>query len=394
MPSNGKFPTWEHAVPNVGTCRSQRGNIPFPAWEHLHTLCLLFLMLVLGGGNAWGQTTYYVFKYDGHYVAHNGYTTNGSEICVEDEFSITKCLWEYTAGDGNENQKYLRTYGADYWLYYLSDTSDPDHYIHTLALKSTAPQYGENQDGWNRANTTDGIRRYLKTTSANSWPAHYVCYNETDPDTPYWELVTTAVNTKKVLGVELTKTETSYTNITSSIGAGNSVISAFGTYSYSVGDITVNDLSYVSFTDDETTRYWYNDREYITAPEDWGEVEEAALTKTWSLSGADGYATVDAATGEVTVSHLPHKDSKKIRLTCTISKDTHSYVVRKTITLKPRTIQPPTISMEGSTITITSTDSEVDYYYATSIYGEPFLDTPTTESTLYEEPFTIESNVV
>ena len=358
----------------------------------LRLVLTLLLMMVVGVNTAWGQT-YYVFKYDGHYVAHNGYTTDGSEICVEDEFSITKCLWEYTAGTGHENQKYLRTYAADYWLFYLSDTSDPNNYIHTLALKSTAPQGGTTQDGWNRANSTDGIRRYLRITSENNYPAHFVCYN--DDETPCWELVTTAVNNKRALGTELTKMETAYKNVSSSISGGSNVISAFGEYNYSLGDITVNDLSYVSFTDGETTRYWYNDSEHNSAPDDWGDVEVSSLTKTWSLAdGDDAYATVNAETGEVTVSHLPHNGSKTITLTCTISKDTHSYTVSKTITLKPRTLQVPTISMEGSTVTITSSDSDVDYYYTTSIYGEPYTDTPTTESTKYEEPFTLESNVL
>ena len=61
---------------------------------------ILLVMMVVGIGEMSGQT-YYVFKYDGHYVAHNGYTTDGSEICVEDEFSIEKCLWEFTDGGNN-----------------------------------------------------------------------------------------------------------------------------------------------------------------------------------------------------------------------------------------------------------------------------------------------------
>ena len=56
MPTNEKFPTWEHFIPNVGTFHSQRGNNPFLSWELLQTLCLLFLMLVLGTGKTWGQT--------------------------------------------------------------------------------------------------------------------------------------------------------------------------------------------------------------------------------------------------------------------------------------------------------------------------------------------------
>ena len=58
------------------------------------------------------------------------------------------------------------------------------------------------------------------------------------------------------------------------------------------------------------------------------------------------------------------------------------------------TLQKPTISVSANTVTISSSDSEVNYYYTTSIYGEPFIDTPTAESTKYVDPFTLESDVL
>ena len=302
----------------------------------IYKITITLLLLITWATGAWGQT-YYVFKYNGHYVAHNGYTTNGSEICVEDNFSIEKCLWEYTAGDGNENQKYLRSYGANYWLYYLSNTSDPEHYIHTIALKSTAPQYGDKQDGWYRANTTDGIRRFLRISSESGYLAHNICYNDTD--TPCWELVTTDVNTKKALGIELTKTETSYKNVSSAIGGGSDVISALGTYIYNVDATTVNSLSYASFTDAGTTCYWYDDSEHNTAPEDWGDITVASLTKTWSLaSGDEAYASVNSSTGELTINSLPSTNAT-ITLTCTIAHGSNSLSVSKTIELGPEFIE-------------------------------------------------------
>ena len=291
----------------------------------IYKLATTLLLLTTWAIDSWGQT-YYVFKYNGHYVAHNGYTTDGSEICVEDNFSIEKCLWEHTSGGGsNGNQEYLKTYGANYWLYYLSNTTDPDNYTYTLALKSTAPQGGDKQDGWNTANTTDGIRRYLRISSGSGYPAHFVCYN--DNETPCWELVTTAVN-KKALGTALTKTETSYKNVSSAIGGGSDVISVKGTYSYNVDATTVNSLSYVSFTDAGTTRYWYDDSEHDTAPVDWGNVEVASLTKTWSIVEGGEYASINAANGELTVTDLPTSGSATVTIRCVIADNaSHSLTV-------------------------------------------------------------------
>ena len=290
----------------------------------LRLVVTLLLMMVLGVNKAWGQT-YYVFKYDGHYVAHNGYTTNGSEICVENEFSIEKCLWEYSDG-GNKNQKYLKTFGADYWLYFISDKRDDSNYKYYLALKSIAPQGGTTEDGWYAV--TDGVNRRFQTSSSSSWLYHFICYNsddDSDDTTPYWELITDQTN--KALSVEVPVTMESYQGPQATI-TGADELTDYGTYVYSETS-TIAETSYSKFTLDETDYYWYEFYDHgTTAPEDWS----GELTTTWSIEDNGGYATIDES-GNVTIHKIPGLDLL-LTIQLTVSDGTHSCVFTKPVTLK------------------------------------------------------------
>lgn len=319
-------------------------------------LYTVLLLMMLGVTGTWGQTTYYVFKYDGHYMAHNG----SSEICVENNFSIAKCLWEFTYGS-EANQKYLKAYGSDHWLHYNLVENTEDTY--TLLLKDT-------KSGWYSADPTNGIQKESGVG---------ICYNDA---TPCWELVTYTEDAKKALGVEVTMTETSYTSVSSSIGGGPDVISATGAYTYNVKATSINTLSCYAFTLGEQTRYWYENGDHDALPEDWGNV--TSLTKTWSLTGGGDYASVDA-TGKLTVTSRPATDVT-MTLTCTLSFNSHSLVVEKEIILaKP--VGTPTVRLAADkTVTIGPTESNVTYYY-TAGATEPLTDTPTTSSTPYIEPF-------
>lgn len=320
-------------------------------------LYTVLLLMMLGVTGTWGQTTYYVFKYDGHYVAHDG----SSMICVENNFSVAKCLWEFTFGS-EANQKYLKTYGSDHWLHYNLVENTEDTY--TLLLKNT-------KNGWYSADPTNGIQKESGVG---------ICYNDA---TPCWELVTYTEDAKKALGVEVTMTEMSYTNVSSSIGGGPDVISATGTYSYNVKATNINTLSYLTFTLDEQKFYWYENSDHDALPEDWGNVTKTSLTKIWSLTGGDGYASVDA-TGKLTVTSRPATDVT-MTLTCTLSYNGHSLVVEKEIILAKPVVNP-TVSLSDKTITIGPAESNVTYYYTTGA-TEPLTDTPTTSLTPYSEPF-------
>ena len=95
----------------------------------LRLVVTLLLALFFCVTTVCGQT-YYVFKNGDHYLAHNGYTTNGSEICVEDEFSPDKCLWEI-------NSNKIKTYGENYWLHYNQVKEESGRFVYPLVLKTT-----------------------------------------------------------------------------------------------------------------------------------------------------------------------------------------------------------------------------------------------------------------
>mgnify|MGYP007104052435 CR=1 FL=1 len=75
IPSNGLFHRVEQSVPWGGTKCSMGWNKVFHGVEHLQTLCLLLLMVVIGGGNVWGQTEITALSQitdaDGNYIIKN-----------------------------------------------------------------------------------------------------------------------------------------------------------------------------------------------------------------------------------------------------------------------------------------------------------------------------------
>lgn len=384
--------------PAETNCFSGRNKLFKPS-ACLYTPLLVLLMMLSSVCEAWGQT-YYVFKYDGHYLAHNGYTTDGSEICVENTFSITKCLWEKI--DNSENSAsdkiLLKTYGADYYLAYENETTTPPYYYYLRLNTSDVTKNSKNR--WNTINATNGPTKYLKNNDVKNangkynYPAHYICYNDSTPDvTPFWKLMLKDdERNQRAKPTVLTKTETNYKTVSSSIGGAN-VLDATGTYNYNVDATTVKELTCTAFTDNSTTSYWYEDGEHSKIAEDWGDVTVGALNKVWSLTGGEDYVTFDAENAVITVNELPYT-SVMLTLKCTLSYGTHSRVVQKRIQLKPEVLAVPTVVMNGDNkIAITSTQTDDVTIYYTLGASEPSTPEPTKASTKYEEPFEISDTV-
>lgn len=287
----------------------------------LRYVVTLFLMMFLGVNTAWGQT-YYVFKNGDHYLAHNGYTTNGSEICVEDEFSPDKCLWwEETTGN-----KKLKTYGANYWLHYNQVKEESGRFVYPLVLKTTG-------SAWNRVYNTDaapdGIRSYLKAyNGATTSPVFYVCY--ADGDKPTWKLVQD--NNNKAVGAKVTITTNkgSYQGPQATI-SGYEELSDFGKYPnpYTTTEPTIGNITYSNYNFGGADHFWYENRDNgDTAPEDWS----GSLTSSWSIAENDGHATIDE-TGKVTVHKLPVNDLT-LTIQLIVTDGTHSCVFTKPVILK------------------------------------------------------------
>ena len=273
----------------------------------LRLIITLLLMMFVGVNTAWGQTCY-VFKNGNHYLAHNGYTTNGSEICVEDEFSPDKCLWE-------NNNKKLKTYGAEFYLQFNTEKEESGRYIYPLVLKPS-------QYTWDQANN-NGIKKSLYPYEGGTKYDFYLCY--VDGDKPCWKLVQ---DNNKALGYTVTITSVgSYQGPQATI-SGASELSDFGTYDYSATPEIVP-VSYSKYTFDGKDHFWYENRDNgDTAPESWS----GTLTSSWSIAENEGYATIDE-TGTVTVNKRPVNDLT-LTIQLTVTDGTHSCVFTKPVILK------------------------------------------------------------
>lgn len=119
--------------------------------EHLRTLCLLFLMVVLGNGMAWGQT----YKY---YAIHN--KDNGYLKQVNGGIAVDKTFRYENSHDGNGSSIWVLS--SDGYLqqemYYLNVANDQTLYLST-----------EKVTQWTIDNTTASGKNYLKPSSSSKF---------------------------------------------------------------------------------------------------------------------------------------------------------------------------------------------------------------------------------
>ena len=275
-----------------------------------YVVCLL-LMMVVGVNTVWGAPTYYVFKNGNHFLAHNGYTTNGSEICVEDEFSPDRCLWEDT-----ENKKRLKTYGAEYYLQFNTEKEESGRYRYPLVLKPS-------QYAWDQANT-NGIKKSLLPYEDGTKYDFFVCF--VDGEKPCWKLVQ---DNNKVVGatVTITTDQGSYQGPQATI-SGDDELSDFGEHNYSATP-TIETVTYSNYNFGGADHFWYENRDNgDTVPIAWS----GTLTSSWSIAENGGYASI-AENGTVTIHKRPANDLT-LTIQLTVTDGTHSCVFTKPVILK------------------------------------------------------------
>lgn len=119
--------------------------------EHLQTLCLLLLMVVLGGGNVWGQT----YKY---YAIHN--KDNGYLKQANGGIAVDKTFRYENSHDGNGSSIWVLS--SDGYLqqemYYLNVANDQTLYLST-----------EKVTQWTIDNTTASGKNYLKPSGSSKF---------------------------------------------------------------------------------------------------------------------------------------------------------------------------------------------------------------------------------
>ena len=165
-----------------------------------------------------------------------------------------------------------------------------------------------------------------------------------------------------------------------SINSGVDAITATGNYAYGHSNTSYRP-AYVNYYFSNTNHYVLSDNTQngTTAP----ATTAVNTGYTWSLSAnADGYASVNSATGEITVSALPDIDIEMV-LTCSVSSHGLTKTATKSIELRGAHPIQPTITRDGNDITIATTSNGATIYY--TLDGSE----PTASSSVYSGPFDV-----
>ena len=341
--------------------------------------------------------------------------TDGTHSCVFTKTVILKGTRRFVIKD-NTN-RYMQLSGTTLGS---STSFSPDNMIWTSVDNSNGTAYGITQNSTSyyirESQWVDG-----KPTTANveaKDPAYDHRWYGVSPDfmksargncvywyNNIWTLTTDTEEDGRVKVFPVTTDQKSYTNITASMG-GVEEIDYSDDYSYTIEDFG-SSVPYHIYTFDEGTHYWYDSSDHDTAPnyDDWGDISDENLTKTWSLSGdnVNTYAEVDED-GKLTIKKLPTSGTVTITLKCTITKNYNgqdlSHEVTKTITLMPEVIQAPIISLtkdgDVTKLNISSVQTHELVFYYEMGNSEPATDDPTTESVVYDpdEPPTVGDDIV
>ncbi len=306
---------------------------------------LMLLAVMLFAGTTWGQQ--YVFMYNNNYLAN---TNNDVTIDNANTFDPNTCIWSGTSGSTfSNNGWYLQHYQTDAYFTLRNSTNG----------------------AWTNLTITNDNRLYR--AQSGNYAARYLRYNNgwTGDRTN-----TTGGRCQVVYAVTITNVAATITNPTIS---GADELTAAGTSDYSASGAAYRAGGYTNYYFNSTNHYFDADGNSFTPA-------NATLgSPTWSLS-SNGYATVNASTGTITVNSLPESD---IVLTLTITYPVTggnpavasgtTLTASKTITLQGTNPSAPTITVSGTTVTL-STDAAGSTTIRYTLDG---TDPTTTTGTVY-----------
>ena len=270
---------------------AQRSQRPLKALQRL----LLLAAILFAGTTAWGQTNYVFYNGTYGYLYNDNGTLKSSSDLRFDKSSV----WTASGTIGGENRtiqsytdgQYLGAYGS------LSGTTANWRGTNTyLAYR----YYGDNY--------------YLLATSATTFDHS----NQNSGNRYNYYTVTIDDIAAGVSDFEIT--------------GGVSSFNAAGSATYGHTNAEYCDQAY--------THYNFNGNNYYVNASNVSRTTNPSSTITtasaysWSLSdNADGYATVNSSTGEVTVTNIPTSGNLTITLTCTVTSNNQTGTATKTITL-------------------------------------------------------------
>lgn len=299
---------------------------------------------------------YYVFLNDTY-----GYLCNENGNLRANTSFDANCVWIASGTMGTTNRTLQSYSDQTLYLYVAANNSNQ-----TASLNTNSANYWQTRDTY-LAVRYYGTNRYLKRTGATAFGT--ADGNNGQRFTPY------AVTRSAVA-----------TAITDPTISGADVLTATGSSSYSALGASYR-TGYTNYYFNSANHYCDANGNSFT-----GTPANATIgAATWSLSD-NAYATVNASTGEVTVNSLPESD---IELTLTVTYPVTggnpavasgtTLTASKTITLQGTIPSAPTISVSGTTVTM-STDAPGTITIRYTLDG---TDPTTTTGTVYNGPIDV-----
>ena len=313
-------------------------------WRRLGRSVLLAALLLGIGGSAWSQTNYVFYNGTYGYLYNDNGTLKSSATLQYDKSSV----WIASGAIGTTSRT-------------IQSYTDRQYLGNGGSLSGTTA----NWRGYNNylAYRSGGSNYYLKATSATAFTTNS---NSNGGQRYYYYTVT------------LTDYPAQLADF--SINSGADAITATGNYAYGHTNTTYRQ-AYVNY-------YFNSANHYVLSDNTQNGTTLPATTAvntgyTWSLSAeANGYATVNSATGEITVSTLPDVDMEMV-LTCSVSSHGLTKTATKTIKLRGTHPVEPTITRNGNDITIATPSDGATIYY--TLDGSE----PTSSSNMYSTPFNV-----
>ena len=291
---------------------------------------LLGLALIVGCLPAMAADYVITYTTDGttYYLARNG--TSGVQRVTT--FDPTTCIWSCSSNTAGTTASTLATNANRYLFQTVNDTRYFLNY--SLGLGTTA--------GNNYRVRTDNNLLYFY----NSY--RYIILSGATPT------YSTTTTTGRARADQITSSAVPSTSTNPTIN-GADVLTATGNSTYTATGAAYNAGGYTDYTFNSVHVYLDANSNTITPA-------NATLTNAWSLTD-NAYATVNSTSGVVTVSSLPEYDNITLTLTVTATATggtpaapaNTTLTATKEITIQGTKPSAPTISVNGTSVTLSTT---------------------------------------